>query len=499
MTINTNSGTLAFSGAGFTLTVPETGTAVLLTATQTLTNKTLTTPTIGDFSNAQHSHTNAAGGGQLSLTTAVTGVLPPANGGTGVDNGTRTLTINTNSGTLAFSGAAFTLTIPKTGTVPVGTGTAGRIAEWVTDANTVQASTLAKTGAGVLTLAAAANYTLTIPATGTAALLGTAQTFTQTQTVSYASTGVAYQLVLSNTSTDAAARGGLQMVRGGDAGTGSARGASLFTTSTLFGFADYETRTIAIYTGESVGNNAPRLVVLGNGNVGIGTTNPTEAFQVGGGSVAAGNVFSTIRLTNNATGGTNAFMVATDNGWLAGGAKIGFGHGSTLSANIQMVLTSAGNVGIGTTNPTEAFQVGGGSVAAGNVFSTIRLTNNATGGTNAFMVATDNGWLAGGAKIGFGHGSTTSGNIQMVLTSAGNVGIGTTSPTAQLHVNQSSATGAKPTLRLRQAALTEEFIRFDTTVGAGNPINTAALGTYYGRVRVWVEGVGEKWLALYNT
>lgn len=34
---------------------------------QTLTNKTLTTPTIGDFTNATHIHTTAAGGGQLSL------------------------------------------------------------------------------------------------------------------------------------------------------------------------------------------------------------------------------------------------------------------------------------------------------------------------------------------------------------------------------------------------------------------------------------------------
>jgi len=37
----------------------------LTTATQTLTNKTLTTPTIADFSNAGHTHQNAAGGGQI--------------------------------------------------------------------------------------------------------------------------------------------------------------------------------------------------------------------------------------------------------------------------------------------------------------------------------------------------------------------------------------------------------------------------------------------------
>ncbi|MBK8200223.1 MAG: hypothetical protein IPK75_17900 [Acidobacteria bacterium] len=50
-----------------------------------------------------------------------------------------------------------------------GSGTAGRLAQW-SDADTLAASTLIKSGAGVLTLSAAGAYTLTIPATGTAAL-----------------------------------------------------------------------------------------------------------------------------------------------------------------------------------------------------------------------------------------------------------------------------------------------------------------------------------------
>lgn len=51
-----------------------TGAVVGTTNTQTLTGKTLTTPVIGDFTSATHAHTNAAGGGQLDHTTALTNV-----------------------------------------------------------------------------------------------------------------------------------------------------------------------------------------------------------------------------------------------------------------------------------------------------------------------------------------------------------------------------------------------------------------------------------------
>jgi hypothetical protein len=43
-----------------------TGAVVGETDTQTLSNKTLTTPTIASFANAGHNHTNAAGGGTLT-------------------------------------------------------------------------------------------------------------------------------------------------------------------------------------------------------------------------------------------------------------------------------------------------------------------------------------------------------------------------------------------------------------------------------------------------
>lgn len=54
--------------------------------------------------------------GKVDVTAAITGIVPSANGGTGINNAGRTLTISTNSGTLAFGAAASTLTIPATGT-----------------------------------------------------------------------------------------------------------------------------------------------------------------------------------------------------------------------------------------------------------------------------------------------------------------------------------------------------------------------------------------------
>jgi hypothetical protein len=62
-----------------------TGSVVGTTDTQTLTNKTLTTPTIGSFANAGHDHTNAAGGGQLT-DAALSAAVGVAKGGTGLSS-----------------------------------------------------------------------------------------------------------------------------------------------------------------------------------------------------------------------------------------------------------------------------------------------------------------------------------------------------------------------------------------------------------------------------
>lgn len=63
------------SGSQYTLisTIAE----YIRTLTQTLTNKTLTTPVIASFTNAQHNHSNAAGGGTISTSILHSGVYTP--------------------------------------------------------------------------------------------------------------------------------------------------------------------------------------------------------------------------------------------------------------------------------------------------------------------------------------------------------------------------------------------------------------------------------------
>ena len=111
--------------------IVDTTKVVITDSVQTLTNKTLTTPTIASFANATHNHTNGAGGGQLTSAAisdfseaAQDAVNAALVAGTGISKSYNdagdTLTIS-NSGVTALTGTSNEIEVSaSTGSVTIG-------------------------------------------------------------------------------------------------------------------------------------------------------------------------------------------------------------------------------------------------------------------------------------------------------------------------------------------------------------------------------------------
>lgn len=143
-----------------------------------------------------------------------------------------------------------------------------------------------------------------------------------------------------------------------------------------------------------------------------------------------------------------------------------------------------------------------GYLGAGTVgYRTLVRTKTATAGE--YALATLQAELYTGAKATV-EARAEPGGLERVDVTAdelrvvGRLGINSSStPPAQAGIYQSGSAAAIPALLLTQDDVSEEFVEFSGTVAAGNPIDTAALGTYYGKVRVSVNGTF-KYIGLYN-
>jgi len=93
-------------------------------------------------------------------------------------------------------------------------------------------------------------------------------------------------------------------------------------------------------------------------------------------------------------------------------------------------VDSAGNVGIGTSSPLSKFSVVGGSITTDGAYQFVG--NSTTPTSQAFIHRVADSTLALG----------TSNTERMRITSAGNVGIGTTDPNSQLHITGNLRVGS---------------------------------------------------------
>jgi hypothetical protein len=193
-----------------------------------------------------------------------------------------------------------------------------------------------------------------------------------------------------------------------------------------------------------VSRAADRVVIDTAGNVGIGTDSPSYALHVAttAGFTAefqntAGANHRPVRWTDNsgATVGTLGGDFTNNEFILQGfGTPLVFGAGA--DGTERMRIDSSGNVGIGTSSPSGPLDVVSSSGAVGQYIrgrssdniGSLYFTSNASAST----------------EYGYVQGRSTDLRIQgfnnglILQPSSGNVGIGTSSPAAKLHVYQSA-------------------------------------------------------------
>jgi hypothetical protein len=185
-------------------------------------------------------------------------------------------------------------------------------------------------------------------------------------------------------------------------------------------------------------------------NIGVGTTSPGYKLDVSGRIRGAGSDYHILSVTDSSaqlrlerTGTSTGLMYI-------GSDDVGF-KVFDPSFNTRLTVTSAGNVGIGTTTPSYKLDV----VGEGRF------------GTGAKAIIGTDGTYAGYGVLGFGGTSNGSNRIfgydggsdglyiaaadtkgiqfwtdgsttQMTITAFGNVGIGTTTPTSNLQVQSNN-------------------------------------------------------------